>query len=179
MAMALGAEIARRGMRLVYGGGGLGLMAAVADAAMGAGGDVTGVIPQQLVDMEVAHGALPDLRITDSMHARKALMADLSDGFIALPGGYGTLEEFVEMLTWSQLGLQHKPCGLLDVAGFYQPFLRFLDDAVSERFIRVEHRGLVLSATEPGALLDAMTSWTPVASDKWIDGPPPSAGTAP
>jgi uncharacterized protein (TIGR00730 family) len=139
-AAALGRDLARRGLRVVYGGGGIGLMAAVADAALAAGAEVIGVIPQHLVDREVAHRGLSELRVTGSMHERKATMAELSDGFVALPGGFGTLEEFTEVLTWSQLGLQSKPCGLLDVAGYYGALLAFLDHAVTERFIRAEHR---------------------------------------
>ena len=169
-ARALGDELAARGIRVVYGGAGVGLMAVVADAVLAAGGEVIGVIPQHLVDKEVAHRGLSDLRVTGSMHERKALMADLSEGFVALPGGYGTLEEFAEVLTWSQLGLQHKPCGLLDVAGFYRPLLTFLDHAVSERFIRSEHRDLVLAHTDPACLLDAIDGWAPPAEvAKWVD----------
>jgi len=144
-------------------------MGEVADAVLAAGGEVVGVIPEQLARKEVAHRGLADLRITGSMHERKALMAELSDGFIALPGGFGTLEEFFEVLTWSQLGLQHKPCGLLDVAGFFLPLLGFLDSAVDERFIRPEHRGIVLSASAPVELLDALANWTPVIVEKWLD----------
>ncbi|MCU4186065.1 TIGR00730 family Rossman fold protein [Acidiferrimicrobium sp. IK] len=166
---ALGGEVARRGMTLVYGGASVGLMGAVADAALAAGGRVIGVIPQVLVDREVAHGGLSELRVVASMHERKALMADLSDGFVALPGGLGTLEELAEVLTWSQLGLQHKPCGLLDVAGFWAPLLAFLDHAVEERFVRVEHRRLVLTAPEPASLLDAMAGWVPETVGKWVD----------
>lgn len=165
----LGEELAARKVRVVYGGAGIGLMALMADAALDAGGEVIGVIPQQLVDKEVAHRRLSDLRVTGSMHERKALMAELSDGFVALPGGYGTLEEFAEALTWSQLGLQSKPCGLLDVAGFYGPLLTFLDHAVAEQFVRAEHRDLVLADTDPARLLDTMSDWTPPSLDKWID----------
>ncbi|MDQ4092146.1 MAG: TIGR00730 family Rossman fold protein, partial [Actinomycetota bacterium] len=154
-AQALGTEVATRGMRLVYGGASVGLMAVVADTVLAAGGEVVGVIPQQLVDKEVAHRGLADLRITRTMHERKTLMAELSDGFVALPGGYGTLEEFVEVLSWSQLGLQCKPCGLLNVADFYRPLLAFFDHAVTERFVRAEHRGLLLADTDAARLLDA------------------------
>jgi hypothetical protein len=169
-ARALGNELAARNLRVVYGGAGVGLMTLVADAALAAGAEVIGVIPQQLVDWEVAHRGLSDLRVTGSMHERKALMAELSDGFIALPGGYGTLEEFAEIVTWSQLGLQSKPCGLLDVAGFYGPLLTFLDRAVAEGFIRPEHRELVLTDTDPARLLDTMNNWAPLPSTgKWTD----------
>jgi uncharacterized protein (TIGR00730 family) len=143
-------------------------MATVADAALAAGGTVVGVIPRHLVDREVAHPGLSDLRVTDSMHDRKALMADLAGGFVALPGGFGTLEEFAEALTWSQLGLQHKPCGLLDVAGFFSPLLDFLDHAGDEGFIRREHRALVHAETDPARLLDALTAWTPPDVAKWL-----------
>ncbi|MGH3853362.1 MAG: TIGR00730 family Rossman fold protein [Pseudonocardiaceae bacterium] len=160
-ARALGAELAARGTRLVYGGASIGLMAVVADAALAAGGEVVGVIPRQLLEKELAHQGLSDLRITASMHERKALMAELSDGFIALPGGYGTLEEFAEVLTWSQLGLQHKPCGLLNVAEFYRSLLAFFDHAVTERFVRAEHRDLILTDTDAARLLDAFDTWTP------------------
>jgi hypothetical protein len=168
-ARALGRDLAGRGLRVVYGGAGVGLMAVVADAALSAGGEVIGVIPQQLVDREVAHRGLPDLRITGSMHERKATMAELSDGFVALPGGLGTLEEFAEVLTWSQLGLQSKPCGLLDVAGYYSSLLAFLDHAIAERFVRAEHREMVLADTDPGRLLDAMQQWVPPKAGKWLD----------
>lgn len=177
MARALGEELVARDLRLVYGGASVGLMGVVADTVLAGGGTAIGVIPQQLVDKEIAHPGLSELRVTGSMHERKALMADLSDGFIALPGGYGTLEEFAEVLTWSQLGFQHKPCGLLDVAGFYAPLLEFFDGAITERFIRVEHRRLVLSDDDPGALLDALESWTqPAATEKWLDRSVPATG---
>lgn len=167
-AHTLGEELARRDLRVVYGGAGVGLMSVVADAALAAGGSVVGVIPGQLVDKEIAHQGLTELHVTTTMHERKALMADLSDGFIALPGGFGTLEEFTEVLTWSQLGLQHKPCGLLDVDGFYAPLLRFFDSAVTERFVRPENRELVLADADPTHLIDAMHSWTPADGDKWF-----------
>jgi uncharacterized protein (TIGR00730 family) len=144
-------------------------MAVVADTVLAAEGEVVGVIPQQLVDKEVAHRGLSDLRVTGSMYERKVLMAELSDGFVALPGGYGTLEEFAEVLTWSQLGLQYKPCGLLNVAEFYCPLLAFFDHVVTERFVRAEHRDLVLSDTDAARLLDALDAWTPPTLDKWHD----------
>ena len=155
-AKALGTELALRGIRLVYGGASVGLMAAVADAALEAGGAVTGVIPRHLLDREVAHLGLDDLRVTSGMHERKALMAELSDGFIALPGGYGTLEELAEVLAWSQLGLHSKPCGLLDVAGYYRLLLEFFDHAVTERFVRPQYRSMLLADIDPGRLLDSM-----------------------
>jgi uncharacterized protein (TIGR00730 family) len=165
-AEALGRDLAGRGLRLVYGGASVGLMAMVADAALAAGGEVIGVIPRQLMDYKVAHHGLPELRVTGSMHERKATMAELSDGFVALPGGFGTLEEFAEALTWSQLGLQSKPCGLLDAAGYYRSLLAFFDYAVAERFVRAEHREMVLADTDPGRLLDAMERWTPPTISK-------------
>ena len=169
-ATALGREIAERGLRLVYGGASVGLMGAVADAALAAGGEVVGVIPQHLMDREVAHDGLTELRVTGSMHERKALMADLADGFVALPGGLGTLEELAEILTWSQLGLQSKPCGLLDVEGFFDPLLAFLDHTVAERFVSTEHRALVLAADRPDALLDLLSAWQPGGPGvKWVD----------
>jgi uncharacterized protein (TIGR00730 family) len=168
-ARLLGERIAGRGLRLVYGGGGIGLMGVVADAALAAGGEVVGVIPQHLVDRELAHPGVTDLRITGSMHERKALMADLAGGFVALPGGLGTLEELFEILTWSQLGLQSKPCGLLDVAGFFEPLLAFLDHTVAERFVSAEHRQLVLADRDPDELLDKLEAWQPRPSTKWLD----------
>ncbi len=123
------------------------------------GGEVVGVIPQHLVDKEIAHPGLSDLRVTGSMHERKTLMADLADGFVALPGGFGTLEEFAEVVTWTQLGLQHKPCGLLDVGGYYARLLAFVDHATDEGFVPVAHRRLVLSDDDPGRLLDALDAW--------------------
>lgn len=167
-ARSIGTELATRGLRVVYGGATVGLMAEVANAALAAG-EVIGVIPRNLVDVEIAHQGLTDLRVTSTMHERKALMGELSDGFVALPGGYGTLEEFAEVLTWSQLGLQVKPCGLLDVAGFFAPLLAFLDHAVTEHFVKAEHRDLVLVDTDPSRLLDRMTTWAAPSTPKWIE----------
>jgi uncharacterized protein (TIGR00730 family) len=152
----LGAELARRGLGLVYGGGRIGLMGVLADALLAAGGSVTGVIPRALVSKEVAHLDLADLRVVGSMHERKALMAELSDGFIALPGGFGTLEEIFEVLTWSQLRLHRKPCGLLNVEGFYDSLLAFLDHAVREDFLRARLRASTLVETDPARLLDLL-----------------------
>jgi uncharacterized protein (TIGR00730 family) len=162
-ATALGALLAERGTRVVYGGGRVGLMGSVADAALAAGGEVVGVIPQHLVDREVAHPGLSELVVTGSMHERKARMAELSEGFVALPGGLGTLEELAETLTWSQLGLQDKPCGLLDVDGFYGPLLAFLDHTVTERFVSPQNRALLLAADTPAGLLDLLADWRPPA----------------
>jgi uncharacterized protein (TIGR00730 family) len=154
---------------VVYGGGNVGLMGALADAAMAAGGDVTGVIPRTLLDREVGHRGVTALRVVESMHERKALMAELADGFVALPGGIGTLEELVEMHTWAQLGLHVKPIGVLDVAGFYRPLTAFLDHAVAERFLRPEHRATLLVDADPVGLLDRMEEWEAPVVDKWID----------
>jgi uncharacterized protein (TIGR00730 family) len=165
----LGKILARRGLTLVYGGGNVGLMGVLADAVLKDGGHVIGVIPQSLVDREVAHAGLPDLRIVASMHERKALMADLADGFIALPGGIGTLEEFCEILTWAQLGLHQKPCGLINVAGYFDHLMAFLDHSVGERFLRPEHRGMVLVEGDPEKLLDHLDAYRPPLLEKWID----------
>ena len=168
---ALGVEMAARGVGLVYGGAHVGLMGLLADTCGAAGGEVVGVIPQSLVESEVAHRDLADLRVVGSMHERKALMAELSDGFVALPGGLGTLEEFCEVLTWSQLGLHDppKPCGLLDVAGYFEPLLALFDARVAEGFVRPEHRRLVLASTDPAELLDALAAWEPPPPvRKWV-----------
>ncbi|HWI41948.1 MAG TPA: TIGR00730 family Rossman fold protein [Verrucomicrobiae bacterium] len=165
----VGRELARRGITLVYGGGNVGLMGEVADAATAAGGKVIGVIPQALVDKELAHAGLAELRVVGSMHERKALMADLSDAFIALPGGLGTLEELFEIATWTQLGFQHKPCGLLNVAGFYDQLLAFLDHATQQGFIRAEYRKIILADDRPERLLDAMSGMEVPYFHKWID----------
>jgi uncharacterized protein (TIGR00730 family) len=165
----MGALLAQRKIRLIYGGGRVGLMGTVADAVLAGGGEVTGVIPESLVSKEVAHLGLKDLRVVPSMHERKALMADLADAFIALPGGFGTLEEFAEILTWAQLGLHRKPHGLLNIEGFYDPLLAFFDHAVAENFIRQAHRGLVISETDPERLLAALAAAQPPNLDKWID----------
>lgn len=168
-AAALGQTLARRGLGLAYGGGGIGLMNTLADAALAARGEVIGVIPQTLVAKELAHRGLADLRVVGSMHERKALMADLADGFIALPGGYGTLEEFCEVITWAQLGLHGKPCGLLNVAGYYDGLLAFFDHARNEQFIRPQHRAMVLVDADPDRLLDRMAAFAPPPLEKWID----------
>ncbi|MQA83561.1 MAG: TIGR00730 family Rossman fold protein [Streptosporangiales bacterium] len=173
-AAELGGELAARGVGLVYGGAKVGLMGVVADAVMAGGGEAIGVIPDQLMKKEIAHDGLTDLRVVASMHERKAMMADLADGIVALPGGFGTLEEFIEAVTWVQLGLQVKPCGLLDVAGFYQPLLRLVDHAVQERFIPAEHRDLIIVEPTPARLLDAMPRWQPPTVEKWVDRAPPA-----
>jgi uncharacterized protein (TIGR00730 family) len=168
-AEALGRVLAAQGRTLVFGGSNVGLMRAVADAALGAGGRVIGVIPQHLVAHEVAHTGLTDLRTVNSMHERKQLMADLADAFVLLPGGLGSLEEFFEVWTWGQLGLHGKPYGLLNVDGYFDRLLAFLDHAVAERFVREEHRGLVLVDDDPERLLARLDTHTPRPLRKWID----------
>lgn len=168
-AHALGAALARRDVGLVYGGGNVGLMGEIADAALAAGGRVYGVIPDALVARELAHADLTELVVVRSMHERKARMAEMADAFIALPGGFGTFEEFCEVLTWSQLGIHRKPCGLLNVDGYYDPLLALFDRSVSEGFVRPEHRALVLVRPEIGALLDALADYEPPAVEKWLD----------
>lgn len=156
----LAREIAARGLGLVFGGGAVGLMGVVADEAIAAGAHVIGVIPKALVDREIAHLHLPDLRVVATMHERKAMMAGLSDAFVAAPGGFGTFEELCEVVTWSQLGLHRKPVGLLNVEGFYDPLLALVDRAVDEGFIRPSNRQLVVSDDDPGRLLDRLASST-------------------
>ncbi|HEX8926439.1 MAG TPA: TIGR00730 family Rossman fold protein [Terriglobales bacterium] len=165
----IGTELARRHIGLVYGGGNVGLMGVVADAALAAGCEVIGVIPKKLMARELGHNGLTQLHVVGSMHERKALMADLSDAFIALPGGYGTLDEFCEVLTWSQLGLHSKPCGILNVRGYYSPLLTMFDHAVDERFLKPENRELVLAQDTAPALLDAIERWRAVPVEKWLD----------
>ena len=168
-ATALGKQVAARNIGLVYGGAGVGLMGAVADAVLAAGGDVIGVMPRSLVEREVAHSKLRDLRVVGSMHERKALMAELADAFIALPGGLGTLEEFFEVWTWAQLGEHSKPLGMLNVAGYYDPLLVFFDHLVNERFIRPEHRAMVLVEQGSAILLSRFAAYSPPLVSKWID----------
>jgi uncharacterized protein (TIGR00730 family) len=167
-ARELGRLFAREGIALVYGGGSVGLMGELADAVLGAGGEVIGVIPHALWAREVGHRGLTDLRIVDTMHDRKAMMADLADAFIALPGGLGTFEEIFEIWTWAQLGLHQKPLGFLDVNGFYAPLMEFLDRAVRARFVKEEHRAIALVARDPEALLRRFDSWQPPRVEKWI-----------
>lgn len=166
----MGEEIARRGIGLVYGGGKAGLMGIVADAALAAGGEVIGVMPEAQVSREIGHEGLTELHVVGSMHERKKLMADLSDGFLALPGGYGTIEEFLEVLSWAQLSIHEKPCALLDVAGYWEPLTAFFDQAVVEGFVRPDHRGLVLMAEESADLLDLMSRHEPSAAKKGDPG---------
>jgi uncharacterized protein (TIGR00730 family) len=168
-ARALAKSLARREMSLVYGGGSVGLMGVLADAALAEGVAVTGVIPKHLDDLEVGHKSLTRLEIVGSMHERKARMAELSDGFLALPGGIGTLEELFEVYTWGQLGLHTKPVALLDVAGLWTPLIAALNHLVDERFVKAEHRAFLLSGTEADGLLDAMDAWRAPAVFKWMD----------
>ena len=165
----LGRVLGARGIGLVYGGARVGLMGAVADAVLTGGGAVIGVIPRALVEKEVAHSGLTELRVVTTMHERKALMADLSDAFIALPGGWGTLDEFFEILTWAQLGLHRKPCGLLNAQGYFDRLLAFLDHTVDQGFVRREYGALLAVSDGPSTLLDALRAQTPPAVEKWID----------
>ena len=169
-AQAMGHLLAERGIELVYGGGNVGLMGVLADAVLEANGRAIGVIPESLMSKEVGHLGLTELRIVQSMHERKALMADLSDGFIAMPGGFGTFEEFCEVVTWSQLGIHAKPCGLLNVSGYYDPLLQLFDHAVREGFLRQENRRLVLEDRDSTRLLQKMEQFHVTAVGKWISG---------
>lgn len=162
-----GRLLASRGIATVYGGGDVGLMGALADAALDAGGRVVGVIPRALVDKEVAHRGVSELVVVESMHERKAVIAERADAFLALPGGLGTLDEFCEALTWSQLGIHRKPMGLLNTEGFYDPFLAMMDRMAELGFIRPEHRRNALDAPTPAALLDALASWRYAGQPKW------------
>ncbi len=168
-AAALGGALAESDITLVYGGGHVGLMGTVADAALHAGGEVIGVIPKALIEREIGHTDLTKLHVVNSMHERKALMSELSDGFVVLPGGNGTLEEFFEVLTWAQLGEHQKPCGLLNVANFYDPLLAVFDHMTATGFVREQHRHLVLVETVPQALIEAFASFKPSTTPKWIN----------
>jgi uncharacterized protein (TIGR00730 family) len=167
-ARALGHEIAARGLGLVYGGAGIGVMGAVADAVLSRGGEAIGVIPHNLATKEVAHAGLSELLVVASMHERKARMEELSDGFIALPGGWGTFEEIFEMLTWAQLGMHQKPCGLLNVAGYYDHLFTFLEHAVAENFVRSEHQPMIIMEQDPVSLLDRFRDYTAPRVRKWL-----------
>jgi uncharacterized protein (TIGR00730 family) len=170
VAERLGELLAERGIGVVFGGGCIGLMGALADAALRKGGEVIGVIPKSLLRREIAHQGVTKLHVVETMHQRKALMADLSDAFIALPGGYGTLEEFTEAVTWSQLGIQQKPCGLLNIDKYWDGLLAVLDHAVDEQFVRPENAQLVLVAQTPEWMLERLQDWTPPEHiEKWLD----------
>jgi len=168
-ARTLGKILANRRIGLVYGGGNVGLMGTIADAVLEEGGEVIGVIPEALVGRELAHRAVTELIVVRSMHDRKAKMAAISDGFVAMPGGYGTFEEFCEIITWAQLGLHRKPCAILNVEGYYDPLLVLFDRAVSEGFVNPSNRRLVLQETDPHRLLDVLANYTPPQTEKWID----------
>ena len=168
-AAELGGLLAHRQIRLVYGGGKVGLMGVVADAALAAGGQVLGIIPESLMLKEVGHGSLTDLIVTRTMHERKAAMEDAADGFIALPGGFGTFDELCEILTWAQLGIHNKPIGLLDTANFFGQLTTFFDFVAEQGFIRPEHRELLLEESDPTLLLDRMNEWSPTAIAKWAN----------
>lgn len=168
-AAALGERIAREGLTLVYGGGNVGLMGKAADAALAAGGEVVGVIPEQLVDWEVAHKGVTRLEVVANMHERKMRMFDLADAFVALPGGFGTLDEMFEMLTWRQLGIGGKPCAFLDVDGFYQPLMQMIDRMVAERFLHPEQRADLWHGDDIDAMLAWMRAYEPAVASKWID----------
>ena len=168
-AQAVGRIIAQRGYRMVYGGGSVGMMGAVADACLEAGGFVTGVITRQLADLEVGHLGLTRMEIVSTMHERKARMAELSDGFLALPGGIGTLEELFEALTWAQLEIHRKPCGLLNIEGYYDHLHAFLNHVVAERFLLAEHGAMLLVDNDIDRILDKMLEFQPVRLEKWVD----------
>lgn len=168
-AASLGEVLARRNIRLVYGGGAVGLMGVLADAVIRNGGEVHGVITKALVQQEVAHDGLTKLHVVDTMHERKAVIAARSDGFIMMPGGLGTLDEFFEVATWTQLGVHSKPCGVLNVRGYFDPFLALLEGAVERRFLRAEHRDMIITEPEHERLLDRLATWQPVTISKWLD----------
>jgi uncharacterized protein (TIGR00730 family) len=168
-ARTFGAMLASRGIGVVYGGSSVGLMSALAESVLDELGDIIGVIPRMLVEREVAHKTLSDLRVVGSMHERKALMAELSDGFVALPGGIGTLEEIFEIWTWAQLDMHNKPCGLLNIAGYFDPLLEFLDRAVEEKFVRDVHRSMLIVESDPESLLARFEAYDPPKVVKWIN----------
>ena len=168
-AIALGDRIAKEGLQLVYGGGNVGLMGIVADAVLQAGGEVVGVIPEQLVNWEVAHKGVTRLEVVGSMHERKMRMFDLADGFVALPGGFGTLDEMFEMLTWRQLGIGNKPCAFLDIDGFYEPLIGMIDRMVGERFLHADQRADLWHGDDIDAMLAWMRDYTPARAEKWLD----------
>jgi len=168
-AKTLGALLGRKGIELIYGGGHVGLMGMVADAALQAGGRVTGVITRALHDKEIAHTGITDLIVVESMHQRKAMMSEKAEAFIALPGGFGTFEELFEVVTWAQLGIHEKPVGLLNVRGYYDPVMQQVDVAIAEGFVRAEHRNLLAITEDPELLLIQMDNYKPVHVPKWLD----------
>ncbi len=167
-ARALAAATVRRGLRLVYGGGSIGLMGVLGDAALAAGGHVIGVTPRRLLERELVHTGLTELHVVETMNERKALMAQLSDAFIALPGGMGTLDELFEMLTWTQLGFHRKPCGVLDAGNYFDRLMAFLDHAVAERFVMPEHRSMLIAEVDSDRLLERLANEPPPAASKWV-----------
>ena len=167
-ARVLAGAMVERGIRLVYGGASVGIMGAVADEVLRLGGQAVGVIPESLMRKELAHAGLTELHVTPSMHARKTLMAELADGFVALPGGIGTFEEIFEVWTWAQLGFHGKPCGLLNIAGYYDGLTAFLDHAASEQFVRADQRRMLVVEADPMALLDRFASYSQPALPKWV-----------
>ena len=167
-ARAMGRMLLQEGVSLFYGGGSVGLMGEIADTVIKGGGKVIGVIPEAMVTRELAHHGVTELRVVHSMHERKTLMAELSDGFIALPGGFGTFEEFCEIITWAQLGLHRKPCGILNVEGYYDPLLKMFDRAVEDGFVHSINRRLILEEADPEKLLDLLAGYTPPETEKWI-----------
>jgi uncharacterized protein (TIGR00730 family) len=168
-ARAFATLMAERGIGLVYGGGKVGLMGVLADTILTAGGEAIGVMPQALIDREIGHPGLNELKVVDSMHERKALMAELADAFVAVPGGIGTLEELIEVYTWSQLGIHDKACGVLNVRGYYDGLASFLDHAVQEGFLRPQHRAVLTVAEDPRELLDALAAFIPPRVGKWLE----------
>jgi uncharacterized protein (TIGR00730 family) len=168
-AASLGRVLAERGISLVYGGGHVGLMGAVADAVIENGGEAHGVITEALEAKEIAHHGLTTLKVVTTMHERKAAMADAADAFVMLPGGFGTFDEFFEVVTWTQLGIHAKPCGVLDVAGYFSPLRALVDGAVQAGFVHPAHREMIIIDTDPAALLDRLAAWTPVPVSKWLE----------
>jgi uncharacterized protein (TIGR00730 family) len=168
-AAAFATTMAERGIGLVYGGGKVGLMGVLADTMLDAGGEAIGVMPQSLIDREIGHSGLTELKVVDSMHERKALMAELADAFVAVPGGIGTLEELIEVYTWSQLGIHDKACGVLNVKGYYDNLAALLDHAVAEGFLRPQHRAVLSVASEPAELLDRLAAYEPPSVTKWLE----------
>ena len=168
-AASLGRMLADRGIRLIFGGGDVGLMGVVSGAVLGSGGEAHGVITEALRVMEIARGGLTSLRVVETMHERKAIMADAADAFVMLPGGFGTFDEFFEVVTWTQLGIHVKPCGILDVAGYFAPLIAMIDGAVRAGFVHPAHRDLIIVDDDPGRLLDRLTAWVPVTVDKLLD----------